>query len=1359
MERAKWMSWEKCGQRIRSGLIGILTCYVLSSAVAQAAITGTVFQDFNSDGLFNTSSSMAFPAVDVHLAGVTVSAYDSNGALQGSTTTVRCTGATTPSAFCTGADTGPNYSLTVGGSGPYRIEFTDFPNGFHPTLVNTNNKTSVQFVADGNAGNSDVGLNHPGDYCQSDPQVATSCFVEGDQLTGTNQNNPVVVSFPHSATGQNASLETMEALAKQVGSTWGLAYHRTSRSLFVAAYVKRGAGLGPGSGTGFSDGTGTIYRITPGGSSDGTPFVDLDDLFGASTTGADPHGDFNPAPPDFDKGAFEAVGKAALGDIDLSEDDSTLYVINLADRKLYVLPVGLTPTAPTAGQVSSFAVPDPGCVNGVARPFGVKVRHGLAYVGGVCTAENGGAAGNLSAYVYSFNPATSTWSTAPVLEFPLNYARGCADNGGTYGKECYTISMVTTTGSLGEWNPWRDTIDTTFPAGIDENGFTAHPQPMLTDIEFVGDHMIVGMRDRYSDQLGAEDPGPNGNGAGGFSNFTTVPAGEILRASPDGGGGWTIESNAESNPAGAFGPSAGADNLQGPGGGEFYVGDNFFIHPNAAHDESGLGGLVQVPGFPEITMTVMDPVTLFSAGVVYLDNSDGSRSRVYEVYPQMTNFEKADGLGDLEALCDAAPIEIGNFVWDDVNGNGRQDPGESGLNGVIVRLYRNGTLVGETTTATVNGQAGSYYFNASTVTLNGASGIVPGTGTPGGDSQYEIRIPNISGGSKQAAFGARQLTVADANTGNDSDLHDSDGAVSSTNAVYAIPYADLSGPGMANHTYDFGFTTISTTLSSLSGCVYVDANNNGVRDGTEQGIGGVTITLTCTVSSGSVSIQTTTASDGTYSFLNLLPGTCTVTETQPSGYIDGQDSAGSQGGTVGNDVISSITLPAGVNAINYCFGETGSSDICVAGTLYPANAQVGQNFSYLLNVINLGPADATSVVITDQLPIGVTLVSATPEQGSCSGSTTLTCNLGPMANGATVNITVVVKVVQAGALSGSAVATSENPDPNEGNNTSIQLARGIPVGDVRVKVRLFNSRSLETTDFTLCLSPFDFGFVVLQHSAMSPGQRAEITARYAKARVLSVAEDFIPEQGYVTFVATEVFRSNDGTCVDLEAPLTSDTPWPLATWAILQDVGSGFFATEIPTLSVEVDPTSGVVEQGAGLIPDGNKIAVRFDINPEVDSQTEVFVWLAENAGDISGLNRPSQLNAFLDCEDEFSISTTLTLPDEVNVLNPLTLVGAEQCRQLKQYRGVLRFELPAPGFVWSHVAQAGQQYRSNFLAYNLECNSFIPSLSGTCRTTGYLMGDTAAGKLVPYYKTTSSLATIIGIVNLIGNSGPNGPQ
>ena len=57
----------------------------------------------------------------------------------------------------------------------------------------------------------------------------------------------------------------------------------------------------------------------------------------------------------------------------------------------------------------------------------------------------------------------------------------------------------------------------------------------------------------------------------------------------------------------------------------------------------------------------------------------------------------------------------------------------------------------------------------------------------------------------------------------------------------------------------------------------------------------------------------------------LMPGTYTVHEVQPGGWIDGKDTLGTGAtggaGTAGNDVFSDVVLQDGNHAIDYNFGE------------------------------------------------------------------------------------------------------------------------------------------------------------------------------------------------------------------------------------------------------------------------------------------------------------------------------------------------------------------------------------------------------------------------------------------------------
>ncbi len=76
----------------------------------------------------------------------------------------------------------------------------------------------------------------------------------------------------------------------------------------------------------------------------------------------------------------------------------------------------------------------------------------------------------------------------------------------------------------------------------------------------------------------------------------------------------------------------------------------------------------------------------------------------------------------------------------------------------------------------------------------------------------------------------------------------------------------------------------STGNNSISGFVFADANRNGAIDAGEA-ISGVTITLTNSTTGAAQ--QTTTASDGSYSFSNLAAAGYQLAEQQPSAYFEG----------------------------------------------------------------------------------------------------------------------------------------------------------------------------------------------------------------------------------------------------------------------------------------------------------------------------------------------------------------------------------------------------------------------------------------------------------------------------------------
>lgn len=102
--------------------------------------------------------------------------------------------------------------------------------------------------------------------------------------------------------------------------------------------------------------------------------------------------------------------------------------------------------------------------------------------------------------------------------------------------------------------------------------------------------------------------------------------------------------------------------------------------------------------------------------------------------------------------------------------------------------------------------------------------------------------------------------------------------------------------------------------AELHGRNWVDTNGNGIFETGEIPLPGVSLLLTGTNDLGqSVSITTTSQLDGSYDFLNLRPGTYTVTQTQPTFFVDGLDYLGSVGGTVPAKNQLRLTLVPGVD--------------------------------------------------------------------------------------------------------------------------------------------------------------------------------------------------------------------------------------------------------------------------------------------------------------------------------------------------------------------------------------------------------------------------------------------------------------
>jgi uncharacterized repeat protein (TIGR01451 family) len=95
---------------------------------------------------------------------------------------------------------------------------------------------------------------------------------------------------------------------------------------------------------------------------------------------------------------------------------------------------------------------------------------------------------------------------------------------------------------------------------------------------------------------------------------------------------------------------------------------------------------------------------------------------------------------------------------------------------------------------------------------------------------------------------------------------------------------------------------------------------------------------------------------------------------------------------------------------------------------------------YTITVHNAGPAAATGVTVTDMLSPSLSLVSATSSQGTCSGTTVVTCNLGGLASGSSANIQFIVRAGTTETVSNTASVRANESDPDPSNNSSTFIA-------------------------------------------------------------------------------------------------------------------------------------------------------------------------------------------------------------------------------------------------------------------------------------------------------------------------------
>lgn len=126
----------------------------------------------------------------------------------------------------------------------------------------------------------------------------------------------------------------------------------------------------------------------------------------------------------------------------------------------------------------------------------------------------------------------------------------------------------------------------------------------------------------------------------------------------------------------------------------------------------------------------------------------------------------------------------------------------------------------------------------------------------------------------------------------------------------------------------------------------------------------------------------------------------------------------------------------------------GSANLKVTKADSPDPVRVGANLTYTIGVENLGPSPATGVTVTDNLPKGVDLLSATGPAGPCPAQGgKVTCAVGSLNpvgvnyGGTQAQVTIVVVPRQAGTIRNTATVKGDQKDPVKANDKATATTR------------------------------------------------------------------------------------------------------------------------------------------------------------------------------------------------------------------------------------------------------------------------------------------------------------------------------
>ncbi|HEY6167488.1 MAG TPA: Calx-beta domain-containing protein [Verrucomicrobiae bacterium] len=271
-----------------------------------------------------------------------------------------------------------------------------------------------------------------------------------------------------------------------------------------------------------------------------------------------------------------------------------------------------------------------------------------------------------------------------------------------------------------------------------------------------------------------------------------------------------------------------------------------------------------------------------------------------------------------------------------------------------------------------------------------------------------------------------------------------------------------------------------------------------------------------------------------------------------------------------------------------CCSSAGTADLALTASDAPDPIVVDNTLTYSLRVTNRGPATATGVKLTNTLPAGVSFVSATSTQGSCTNvAGIITCSLGTLTNNAGATVTISVTPTNAGTLTNVTVVTANEPDFNSLNN-SAALVTTVTLPSLSIDDPTVTEGNTGTVNavFTVQLSPassrtVSVAFATDDVTAVAPGDYVSTNGtlifnpgQTSKTIVVAVRGDTLSEDDETFDI--NLFNPTNAMLVKAQGECTIFDNDPLPLLSISNtSVTEGNSGTTNAVFTVTLSPASG----------------------------------------------------------------------------------------------------------------------------------------------------------------------------------------